>query len=42
MPIICSCIFREAMGEDPNSLKKEDKEEQSKSKRQIEDSRQVR
>ncbi|XP_071803917.1 dynein regulatory complex protein 1-like [Asterias amurensis] len=31
---------REAMGEDPNSLKKEDKEEQSKSKRQIEDSRQ--
>ncbi|XP_038052211.1 dynein regulatory complex protein 1-like [Patiria miniata] len=31
---------REAMGEDPSKLKKEDKEEQSKSKRQIEDSRQ--
>ncbi|XP_022104509.1 dynein regulatory complex protein 1-like [Acanthaster planci] len=31
---------REALGEDPSSLKKEDKEEQSKSKRQIEDSRQ--
>lgn len=29
------------MGEDPNAKKKEDKEEQSKSRKQIEDSRQV-
>ena len=32
---------REAMGEDPNAKKKEDKEEQSKSRKQIEESRQV-
>ncbi|XP_072029395.1 dynein regulatory complex protein 1-like isoform X2 [Amphiura filiformis] len=31
---------REAMGEDPNAKKKEDKEEQSKSRKQIEESRQ--
>ncbi|XP_071854027.1 dynein regulatory complex protein 1-like [Apostichopus japonicus] len=31
---------REAMGEDPNAKKKEAKEEQSKSRRQVEDSRQ--
>ena len=29
------------MGEDPNAKKKEDKEEQSKSRKQIEESRQV-
>nr|XP_006825347.1 PREDICTED: dynein regulatory complex protein 1-like [Saccoglossus kowalevskii] len=31
---------RETMGEDPNAKKKEDKEEQSKSRKQIEESRQ--
>ena len=34
-------FLREAMGEDPNAKKKEDKEEQSKSRKQIEESRQV-